>query len=1216
MAITKIGTKLISNGAITTVKLGSSAVTRADIQSGSVQVTHIDVNQGSDGHVDFIDTDFFIAGDATNNNARGFSFSQLKTALSLSNAARGEEGTVQFNNGSGFDGISKITTDGIHLTASDGAKIVLAYTGISGSTGEISATGKKALTIFGKNEILLHSSGTVQGNQSASFGISSAGLIPAIKPAVTASPGTFRLQFTSGSIGNESSGVPKTYGPIKQYYAQHIVVTSTGSTPVIHDFYFDNAAGNAPLPVSASINLEFSSYSIAKLRHDVPVQVITGVTDWRNVVTNLYNAMDAELPTSLASVSLNSTSSINGTASIDVIFNSSAGIQGGVQIGTGVQSQFSQGRGTVFGTTANIGSPSNNPSPIEGQHQQANHGNKRSGEPDTSGGEVIARVSGSAAIDEDRTWFSLGASNYLYNNARTVNVSGSGQSIQIHKIDSDDGAFNLLKKSNFSSRPLFLSASATSTLHKIDVDEATIGKVILNNVRDSAAFAITGSETAKFHKIDADLGTIDRVSSLVVSGSKTTTIHKVDVDLGTIDRLSSLVVTGSGTSLFHKLTVDEGTHRRVVATALSGSGLVEFHNLTGGDVSGSIGEFHKVTADIVDARKIISEVTTKENLEIDVNQLIPAVSQSAGAAQEGAGLQIGGTAGTGSAGIASLVLGDAGSGAGADLLLKIGTVQGASLLSGTGGVRLGVTGSLSASVGVFHEVTVNQDMGAQDSIFSGSSFTGHLLSGSSALGHFLNVDRAEVADVSGSSLTYHTITGSEVNAHRVRGDVVLIADVSGSTAKYHTLSGSTITANLADLDRSTAGDVDVAGAISGSGTSTLHKVTSDNVSGSHITAHELGSGPNYADFADSVTVRSISGNDIIKKAHLTQEIVRANNNAHGGLTYNNGQLSVGWKRRIFSRSSKKLLNRSQPTQGSGSLFTTCSLGETRMVSGSEMVYFNGLLLTKGNDAQGNPNDGDYNIDYNGGGGLQPGVYRMVFTSGSTGPEEGSGVPKTYGPLKQYYAQTFVVESTGSEFYVFYFNEAANPSPLPVSASINLNFSTETKLSNGQGRYDIAVEAVSGVTDWRDVVSNLATAMNTALNTQADLATVSYNATASINGTASIEIAYKAGTIEGDIQIGAGTFVHNNNNGMISTTRATQYFSPSDQPAPIESYTSAFGSHNNKRDGEPDRSGARAQFVTTGSTLQPGTEIFLSENLAMDSDDVLVVQYLSGTAPVG
>jgi len=36
-----------------------------------------------------------------------------------------------------------------------------------------------------------------------------------------------------------------------------------------------------------------------------------------------------------------------------------------------------------------------------------------------------------------------------------------------------------------------------------------------------------------------------------------------------------------------------------------------------------------------------------------------------------------------------------------------------------------------------------------------------------------------------------------------------------------------------------------------------------------------------------------------------------------------------------------------------------------MVSGSEMVYFNGLLLVKSNGAAGNPKDGDYRVDYNG-----------------------------------------------------------------------------------------------------------------------------------------------------------------------------------------------------------------------------------------------------------
>ena len=41
-----------------------------------------------------------------------------------------------------MDAISKITTDGVYLTASDGGKIVFAFTGISGSSGEMFADSK------------------------------------------------------------------------------------------------------------------------------------------------------------------------------------------------------------------------------------------------------------------------------------------------------------------------------------------------------------------------------------------------------------------------------------------------------------------------------------------------------------------------------------------------------------------------------------------------------------------------------------------------------------------------------------------------------------------------------------------------------------------------------------------------------------------------------------------------------------------------------------------------------------------------------------------------------------------------------------------------------------------------------------------------------------------------------------------------------------------
>ena len=42
------------------------------------------------------------------------------------------------------------------------------------------------------------------------------------------------------------------------------------------------------------------------------------------------------------------------------------------------------------------------------------------------------------------------------------------------------------------------------------------------------------------------------------------------------------------------------------------------------------------------------------------------------------------------------------------------------------------------------------------------------------------------------------------------------------------------------------------------------------------------------------------------------------------------------------------------------------------------------------------------------------------------------------------------------------------------------------------------------------------------------------------------------------------------------------------------------------------SGGEVTIVTSGSTPIAGTEIFLHESLAMDSDDVLTIQYLSGS----
>ena len=637
-----------------------------------------------------------------------------------------------------------------------------------------------------------------------------------------------------------------------------------------------------------------------------------------------------------------------------------------------------------------------------------------------------------------------------------------------------------------------------------------------------------------------------------------------------------------------------GTHNKILATNISGSGLVELHNLTAGDVSGSVGEFHQMNVDHVTARVINSTTDTVEHLEVNVKQLIPAVSQSAGAAQEGAGLQIGGAAGSGSAGIASIILGDAGSGAGKDLLFKIGTTQGASL-SGSANVplqRFGVSGTLSASIGVFNNLTINQDMGAQDSIFSGSSFTGHLLSGSTAQAHFLNVDEAQVADISGSAMTYNLITGSEANAHIVHADTATLADVSGSTLTYATVSGSTITANLTNVDRLEGNDVDVSGRISGSATSTLHELTTDNISGSHIEVYELGSDGNSQDVIDSITFGSIESNDVVAKEHIHNSVVKNDNNAHGGLVHNNGQLSVGWKRRIFSRSTKALINRTQPTQGSGSLYTTCSLGETRMVSGSEMVYFNGLLLTKDNGQDGgNPKDGDYKVSYESGGGVTPGTYVFNLTSGSVGAFGN----KTYGPVNVSSQLLHCIGTASSDFMFFLSNGSSTQLP---SAQSGLNF-------NGTAQ-EIRVEAVSGITDWRDIADNFFEKIKLHMDTINGIATVTSSSAANINGTASITVAYAS--IEGGIRVGSGADGSRTTHIAHSQplTGFNAFVDPTLGGSPIQTnFTSG-------QSGEPGHNGGFPTTTTSGSTSINGARIFLSENLAMDSDDVLVVQYLSGS----
>ena len=99
MAKTKIGTKLLADSAITTAKLATSNVTRDKIQSGSVQVGHLDLFQARNdvAHLDDADVLIVSASKGDGGGMRTVTFAHLKAAVSASNAAVGDPERIQFH---------------------------------------------------------------------------------------------------------------------------------------------------------------------------------------------------------------------------------------------------------------------------------------------------------------------------------------------------------------------------------------------------------------------------------------------------------------------------------------------------------------------------------------------------------------------------------------------------------------------------------------------------------------------------------------------------------------------------------------------------------------------------------------------------------------------------------------------------------------------------------------------------------------------------------------------------------------------------------------------------------------------------------------------------------------------------------------------------------------------------------------------------------------
>ena len=168
----------------------------------------------------------------------------------------------------------------------------------------------------------------------------------------------------------------------------------------------DGTSTNLPTANDLSI---FSSDDIYQFR----VEAISGITDWRTVVTNFYNSINTNIPSALATIALSGAGQLSHTASITVTYKQSAGAPGGVAVGGG---KFT-----------NMGSPTNthrlasaNALQLAGDASGANHpiannaGNDakgQAGEPSNTGVFVETVSSGSSETARVEQWLDLGKFN-------------------------------------------------------------------------------------------------------------------------------------------------------------------------------------------------------------------------------------------------------------------------------------------------------------------------------------------------------------------------------------------------------------------------------------------------------------------------------------------------------------------------------------------------------------------------------------------------------------------------------------------------------------------------------------------------------------------------------------------------------------------------------------------------------------------------------------
>jgi len=835
MARTRIGSKLIA----------VSGVHKDNIQSGSIEIKHLDFVGNVSGHlVDLADADTLAILDASVGGApaarmKALKLSDLKSYISASAGVGGRTGSIQFAQAEGgnleFAGMLDFTSDGTHLTASAGRRIYFTNAALGTSPKHQyihgSAAGKLDIVAdnTGSGQVIVRAGKKVQLRTVANTGFA----VGAVGSNATLMDGR-----DAGNASHRSNIRFDTNNsaPAVTIYSGSTAIFGTRGTDVQHrvndgKLYFNNGT---TYYVGATSNVQFLTASAAK---------ITSL-EVDNLVSRTTTKESLEIKDNLI------IAAVSGSKHANFI---GAGFQVGGKVGV-------QGTGSAALMSMTLEDPA------------LNQGSMALG---VNATRIVSITSGSFFTDGTKgsgilaVTGAISASYARAQNVHAVSVSGAAgtfQRIVTNKI-AGDGIITVDNIQTGSVNTPQIAAAAV-THAKIGVgavrpDNLDTGSILTAHISDAqVTHAKIGVGAIRPDNLDTGSILTAHIGAGQVTHAKLATgaITADNIQTGSVN--SAHLVAGSITHV--KLATG------AVANDNISTGSVEHDHLALGAVTadniqtGSVNTAHIADAGVTHA-KLATGAITADNIQTGSVNTVHIADAGVTHAKIGVGAVRPDNLDTGSI-----------------LTAHISDAQVTHAKLGVGSVR-------------------------PDNLGTGSILTAHI--GSGQITHVKLATGAVTAD--------NIQTGSVNSAHIVAAAVTHAKLATGAVTKDNISSGS---------------------------------IEHDHLGTSIITADNIQTGSvNTAHIADGAVGIDALATGSVGKKQLHVHVVQNNADAHGGLNYAAGRLSVGYRRDVFVRADGSNISGSTPKKGFFASkavptpYTTASLG-AQPQSGSLMVYLNGVLL--------------------------------------------------------------------------------------------------------------------------------------------------------------------------------------------------------------------------------------------------------------------------------